>query len=789
MNMITDTPILSMQIAELIPMGQLTLATIDPMDKQSSVPCKTFVMPQQAAQAEAWVSDVNAKGRNCYFHTNISDAVNKRLSKHDVKSARFAWADIDPDIKQFGSYEQAKLYLKDLVPSLCKHASIIIDSGNGLQVLYRLAPTLDISNQEAKEQFEIVNRAVAKRWNADSTQDCSRILRLPGTLNYPSQSKMDKGYPSTPSLAKIIYCSEKEYTLESIQVALSISPELIEQARAEYHAKSKGANPTQPIAKIEITEQLRNRFELFLESNPSAKARYLGSTDGLIDKSGSAMDMGMATSLIRGGFNIEQIRALLADWKFGSKNNDRTQDRYWANIRQNSYARDEEITQEKIDAFWSQIKGTRLQTTCIENARVSEEESTPPPDAIDIVNQDYAWDNFTREIYDIKNGIYVPAPKFCMHYDNVSYKSNEDAKATTLGRGWLKSPKRRSVTRLILAPGKPATLNDGSLNTWRGFTTEPSPGNVAPFLELIQFVLPNTQEREYCVKWLAKMIQEPGTKFLVSLVVWSIEEGVGKGLLFETIGSLFNARHFKVVGNEVFSDQFTEWQSQKVFVIADEVSSADKRSTADRIKGWITATENNINAKNTSKFSEPNLIKYVFLSNHPDAVYLNNKDRRFFVAEGPDKKLPDDIRKRFVEWIKHGGKSALMNYLLSLDTSSFDPTAPAPMSQSKMSMLDSNKSDLEQWVENALLKAQAKNHDLISTESLAAHYNSGHRPSKCSGKTVATILKRMGYKKLVKKAKFDNGSRKGLFTTAERFNTYSFMSETEIARHYKETIF
>ena len=160
MNMITDTPILSMQIAELIPMGQLTLATIDPMDKQSSVPCKTFVMPEQAAQAEAWVSDANAKGRNCYFHTNISDAVNKRLSKNDVKSARFAWADIDPDIKQFGTYGNAKDYLNSLIPRLIEHASIIIDSGNGLQVLYRLAPTLDISNQETKEQFEIVNRAV-----------------------------------------------------------------------------------------------------------------------------------------------------------------------------------------------------------------------------------------------------------------------------------------------------------------------------------------------------------------------------------------------------------------------------------------------------------------------------------------------------------------------------------------------------------------------------------------------------------------------------------------------------
>ena len=789
MNMLADTPTLSMQIAELIPDGQLTAAIIDPLNKQSSVPCKTFTMPQQAAQAEAWVSEANAQGRNCYFHTNVSDVTNKRLSKLDVKAARFAWADIDPDIKQFGSHAKARSYLNSLVPSLMEHASIIIDSGNGLQVLYRLAPTLDIRDQVSKEGYEILNRAVAKRWNADSTQDCSRILRLPGTLNYPSQAKMDKGYPSTPSIAKIIYCSANEYTLESIQIALAISPELIEQARIEYRAKSKGNKSSQAITKIEITKELRDRFERFLASNPSAKARYLGSTQGLVDKSGSAMDMGMATSLIRGGFNIDQIRALLLDWQFGSKNNDRTQDRYWTNIRQNSYARDEEITQEKIDAFWAQVKGNPVDRVKTNFTEAATEEYMEPPDAIDLINQEYAWDNLTREIYDIKNGLYVPAPKFYMHYDNVPYKPSEDAKATTLGRGWLKSPKRRSVKQLVLAPGKPAALKDGSLNTWRGFTVEPAPGDVTPFIDLINFVLPNKAEREYCVKWLAKMIQEPGTKFLVSLVVWSIEEGVGKGLLFETVGSLLHQRHFKVVGNEVFNDQFTEWQSQKIFVIADEVSSADKRSTADRIKGWITATENNINIKNTAKFSEPNLIKYVFLSNHPDAVYLNDKDRRFFVAEAPDRKLPDEIRKSFVTWIKAGGKAHLMDYLLNIDTSQFDPTAPAPMSQSKMGMLDSNKSDLEQWVENALLKAQAKNHDLISTESLAAHYNCGSRPSKCSGKTVATILKRMGYKKLVKKAKFDNGTRKGLFSIAEKFNTYSFMSETEIARHYKETIF
>lgn len=789
MTMLTVTPNLSMQISELIPKGQLTLATIDPKDKQSPVICKTFTMPQQVAQASAWALQANTTGRNCYFHTNIGNTINRRLSKNDVSSVRLVWGDIDLNINQYGSYSKAKFHLNLLIPKLSEYASLIIDSGNGLQVLYRIAPTVNITEQTAKEEYEIINRAIAKRWDADSTQDCSRILRLPGTLNYPSQAKIEKGYPCEPTFAKIIYSSAKEFTLESIQEALEISNQQIEQARTEYHSKSKGTKSYKPIAKIEITDQLKNRFEQYLNSNLNAKARYLGSTVGLTDKSGSAMDMSMATSLIKGGFNMEQIRALLMDWNFGSTNNDRTQDRYWANIRQNSYARDEEITQEKRDTFFATMKGDPTPYMIRGKTANETQEITTPIDALDLVNQDYAWDNFTREIYDIKNGVYVPSPKFCLHFDNVPYKPNEATKSTTLGRGWLKSPKRRSVSRLILAPSEPSILKDGSLNTWRGFTTEPEFGDVMPFLDLINFVLPNTYEQEYCLKWLAKMIQEPGAKFLVSLVVWSIEEGVGKGLLFETIGGLFNARHFKVVGNEVFSDQFTDWQSQKIFVIADEVSSADKRSTADRIKGWITATENNINIKNTPKFSERNLIKYVFLSNHPDAIYLNNKDRRFFVAEGPDKKLPDEIRKNFVRWINSGGKAALLNYLLNLDVSSFDPTAPAPMSESKLSMLDSNKSDLEQWVENALLKAEAKKHYLISTEELSTHYNSGPRPSKCSGKTVATILKRMGYKKIPKKAKFDNGTRKGLFVACDQFANYCFMSETEIARHYKKTIF
>jgi hypothetical protein len=69
----------------------------------------------------------------------------------------------------------------------------------------------------------------------------------------------------------------------------------------------------------EIGRLCRSRLEEFLDSNSKARARWEGSTEGLNDTSGSAMDMSMAAFLKRAGFSREEMQEALADWKYGSQ--------------------------------------------------------------------------------------------------------------------------------------------------------------------------------------------------------------------------------------------------------------------------------------------------------------------------------------------------------------------------------------------------------------------------------------------------------------------------------------
>lgn len=69
----------------------------------------------------------------------------------------------------------------------------------------------------------------------------------------------------------------------------------------------------------EIARLCRSRLEEFLDSNPKAKARWEGSTEGLTDTSGSAMDFSIAAMLKGAGFSRDELEEILADWPHGSE--------------------------------------------------------------------------------------------------------------------------------------------------------------------------------------------------------------------------------------------------------------------------------------------------------------------------------------------------------------------------------------------------------------------------------------------------------------------------------------
>jgi hypothetical protein len=151
---------------------------------------------EDVVAATDWAKSENEHEKNVYWTVNLAAEGCRRgkPGKADIVAARFIHVDIDPPK---GSSTFDKLAVLAELCALSTPPSLIIDSGGGLQAFWRLA------GGAAGAEVEAVNQAVAARLGGDNCHNIDRLMRLPGTLNYPNSKKRASG--RTVSLAKVIY--------------------------------------------------------------------------------------------------------------------------------------------------------------------------------------------------------------------------------------------------------------------------------------------------------------------------------------------------------------------------------------------------------------------------------------------------------------------------------------------------------------------------------------------------------------------------------------------------------
>ena len=435
---------------------------------------------------------------------------------------------------------------------------------------------------------------------------------------------------------------------------------------------------------------------------------------------------------------------------------------------------------------WSNPKSKQaLMTGAVEGELVND-----APAEIAKVNSCFVWDKEQMMFYNIATGIYVKRADILNHYASCHINIGDSEKPcwVELGKLWITHTARKNVTRIVLEPNSPFDLKDGSLNAWRSFPYNPIKGDVSPFLELFKHVVEDPADHEYTMCWIAYAVKFPGVSFKTALLAWSRESGTGKNLLFEvSIAGLFDRRHVETISQTEVDDNFTDWQVDKLFVVADEVSSSGNRVIANKLKRWVDGIRNRINPKGFKAFTQLNLVKYVFLSNNPDAVFLNDSDRRFYVIKASENIYSDVRASRYVDWLNSGGYEAILEYLLNYDTGNFSPKARAPSTLAKVSMIETTRSDIECWVIHRVSIELARGNLLVSVPELAEFYqNSTHKP--VSHKAVSLALNSCGAKSLTKRARLADGSVKSLFAL-RGFTTFNALEEKILGVIYGNYVF
>ncbi len=367
---------------------------------------------------------------------------------------------------------------------------------------------------------------------------------------------------------------------------------------------------------------------------------------------------------------------------------------------------------------------------------------------VDEINQKYAWIEANASIYRLEYGDFIEPAKFKTQMDNrtVSVRAGENAKQVGIGTAWLKQPERRQHRQLAMRPSSGTVTDDNCLNEWKGFAVAPAQGDCLPFLKVLARLIPSKPELRYAVDWLAHLIQHPDVKMHVSLAFWSRKQGVGKNLLFECISRIIGPVHATVIGQAELGGDFNGWANRKVLVIGDEVSKSDRRQDTDKLKGLITGSTLYVNEKYQPAREVSNLLNFIFLSNHHDALFVDDADRRYFVWEITADRLPDSEAKNFALWRDNGGLAALLHFLQHHDISAFNPKAPAPMTAAKQQMVQDNRSDLETWLADLMASdvAQVLGREVVSGHELANRYDQETSRKSTSAKTMAGAAKRLG---------------------------------------------
>jgi hypothetical protein len=222
--------------------------------------------------------------------------------------------------------------------------------------------------------------------------------------------------------------------------------------------------------------------------------------------------------------------------------------------------------------------------------------------------------------------------------DSVTGKS----KLYPITEFWLKGP-HRFCSEIVFHPG--LKVSDDTINQWRGLKTKPKPGRCKRLIFHIKSVLcgGNEEHYEYLLNYLAHLVQKPGEKPGIALVMRG-RKGAGKSFLFENVmASIIDGNggapesYFQTADSKlVFGDFNAPMEKNLMFVAEEAFWAGDKRNMA-KLNDGITCRYLPIHAKHRDPPMMRSFSRFVIIGSDDWLVPATCDERRYFVLDVSDK--------------------------------------------------------------------------------------------------------------------------------------------------------
>lgn len=216
------------------------------------------------------------------------------------------------------------------------------------------------------------------------------------------------------------------------------------------------------------------------------------------------------------------------------------------------------------------------------------------------------------------------------------------------------------------APTEKRLFNRGPylfVNDWRPHKIhDVEPSDTAPeiWTQFMEMLFPVKAERDHIETWLAVMAMRPSWHLRHGIILRSIEMGVGKDVLLETIigECVLGRNNFAGVSLTGVTGRFNALMAGKRLVHVRELYRGNSDS-ADALKQWVTSETIRIEEKYEQAYVSDFFGCFAISSNDERPIELEPDDRRWFVPtllerHYKDKKEHDAFFTRLIDTFQHG---------------------------------------------------------------------------------------------------------------------------------------
>jgi hypothetical protein len=218
-------------------------------------------------------------------------------------------------------------------------------------------------------------------------------------------------------------------------------------------------------------------------------------------------------------------------------------------------------------------------------------------------------------------------------------------------------------------PSDPPGIYAGSksgmyINTFAPSTVVAEKGDVTPWLDFMETMIPDEGDREEILRWCATLIARPDIRMLYGVLLISEAQGIGKGTLGERIlAPLIGELNVSYPSEqEIVDSNFNYWLAHKRLAVVHEIYQGQSSKAYNRLKSIITDKNVTVQKKYQPNYEMENWVHVFACSNSLRAIKLSMDDRRWLVPKLSEEVRPAKFWEQFNTWLSFEGGLQMIKF-------------------------------------------------------------------------------------------------------------------------------